>query len=231
MKTPAIVTKILTDYYRYLATGVVVIVLAAGYLLLISPKIVEVRSTQVATRRSDEQRLKDQQSYAEDLQKSNATYQTLFPEATRTSINDFIPSDPDFPGLILTIKNIVSKSGMTLDSINVAQGGLTPVASGATATSTSGKTGSTATAQAATVGGVSVKTQDVTISVSGGKSYEAFKNLLTTIESSRRLFDVVSLSFSTPSSSTDTKSTSTSTASASWSLILRTYYLPTGTTK
>lgn len=231
MKTPAIITKVLTDYYRYVAAAVVFIVLGAGYLLLISPKIVEVRSTQVATRKSDEQRLKDQQAYAEDLKKSNSTYAQLFPEATRTSINDFIPSDPDFPGLLLTVKNIVSKAGLTLDSISVAQGGLTSVASGATAPIAAGKTGGTATAQAATVGGVSVKTQDVSITVSGGKSYDAFKNLLTTIESSRRLFDVVSLSFSTPSATTDTKNTSTTAATTSWTLILRTYYLPTTSTK
>lgn len=224
MKLPTIINKILTEYFRWLALGVAAIILIIGYLTVIAPKISEVQSTQITTRQADVERLQQQQTYLEDLKKSNSKFTQLFPAATRQTIDDFLPSDPDFPGLLLTVKNIITRMGLTLDSFAVAQGGQTAVAAAATAPTAAGtKTGATG-AQAATTGGISVKTQDVTISVSGGTSYEAFKNLLTTIESSRRLFDVVSLSFS--AATTDQARTEEAVASKSWNLVLRTYYLP-----
>lgn len=225
MKLPTIIIKILTEYYRWLALGVAAIVLIIGYLTVIAPKLSEVQSKQVTVRQADVDRLQQQQKYLEDLKKSNSKFTQLFPAATRQTIDDFLPSDPDFPGLLLTVKNVITRSGLTLDSFAVAQGGQTSVATAATAPAAAGtKTGATS-AQAATTGGDSVRTQDVSVTVSGGTSYEAFKRLLTNIEASRRLFDVISLSFTTPTSDS-TKTAQAATASGAWTLVLRTYYMP-----
>lgn len=226
MKLPTIITKILTEYFRWLALGVAAIILVVGYLTIIAPKFSEVQSTQISTRQADVERLKQQQTYLEDLKKSNTAFAKIFPAATRQQIDDFLPSDPDFPGLLLTVKNLITRSGLTLDSFAVAQGGATTVADAATAPAVAGSKTGAASAQAATIGGINVKTQDVSISISGGTTYEAFKNLLATIESSRRLFDVISLSFSAPTTATDSTKVAPTATGGSWTLVLRTYYLP-----
>lgn len=213
------INKALTDYFRFLAIGTVVVVLALGYFFLIAPKITAVRSTEVTTRKNTESELQTQQAYLEDLKQSNQKFRSTFTEDQRREINAFIPSTSDFPSLLLTVENIVSQAQLTLDSISIGQVGqataaaTTPPAGGET-------TNGTATAQAATVSGISFKTQDVSISVSGGKSYDSFKNLLSLFESSRRLFDIISVGYSLK---VDEQG---GNAGSVWNLTLRTYYLP-----
>lgn len=226
MKIPSIISKSLINYYRFIIGGVVAIVLVAGYILILSPKVTQIRSSDVTAKQNAESELAVQKKYVEALRASNEKFTKVLPENTQASINTFIPSDPDFPGLMLTVKNIVSEAQLTLDSITVGASGQ-QAASGATAT-TGGST-KTPTANAATVSGVSLSTQDVSITVSGGNSYESFKRLLTAIESSQRLFDVVSVSFSVPTQQSTSTTTATSAAAVgtTWSLVLRSYYLPT----
>lgn len=226
MPLPAIIYKLLTQYFRFLAAGLVVVLVMVGYVLVIAPKITEVRSSQIATRQADADRLAQQQVFLDELKTSNTKFNQLFPAATLKLIDNFLPSDPDFPGLLLTVKNVIAQSGLTLESFAVAQGGLTAVASGSIAPEASGPKAGAAAAQAATAGGISVKTQDVSITVSGGKSYAAFKHLLTNIESSRRLFDIVSLNFSAGS---ETVQAGQKSGGSTWTLVLRTYYLPSST--
>lgn len=225
MKTPAIITKVLTDYYRWLAGGVALLVIVAGYFVVIAPKLNEVQTSQVTKQKASEADLLVKQQYIADLKESNAKFVDTLPADRRQVIDDFIPSDADFPGLLLTVKNIVAQSNLSLDSISVGQGGQVAVAAGAaTAPTNVTKSDSAPTAQAATVSGVNVKTQDIAISVSGGSTYASFKTLLTNIESSRRLFDVVSVSFATARPTTG--GTSSAATTNSWALILRSYYLP-----
>lgn len=226
MKIPKIIGKLFNQYFRFIVGGIVVAILAAGYFLLLSPKIADVRSTQGAAQKNAEAELKTQQSYLASLKQSNAKFDQVLPVSIRNKINNFIPSEPDFPGLLLTLKNIVSQAQMTLDTMSVGQSGETAVASTTGTTATTGKSGTTS-AQAATVSGINVKTQDVSISISGGKTYQDFKKLLSLLESSQRLFDVISVNYSGPTSTTgSTAVVTTSTEDLKWSIVLRTYYFP-----
>lgn len=224
MKTPAFITKLLTDYFRWLAGGVAVVVVLAGYLTVIAPKLTEVQTSQVSRQKATAADLKVKQQRIIDLQVSNAKFNTVLPAERRQVIDDFIPSDSDFPGLLLTVKNIVAQSNLTLDAISIGQDGQTAVAAGAATAPTSASSGTAPTAQAATVSGVNVKTQDITITVSGGSSYDAFKVLLSNFESSRRLFDVVSVTFTNGTAAVG--GTQTGGSSNTWGLVLRSYYLP-----
>lgn len=222
MTTPPIITKALIKYFRYITGGVVVIILLAGYFLVLAPKVTQIRSSDVAAKQNAEAELAVQKKYLEALRASNEKFAALLPADRRASINTFIPSEPDFPGLMLTVKNIVSTAQLTLDSITVGASGLQTA--GAAAASTTGAS-ATPAARAATVAGVSLATQDVSITVSGGTSYEAFKRLLAIIESSQRLFDVISVTFAVPGQ-TEGVTGGAAAAGVSWSLVLRTYYLP-----
>lgn len=200
MKFPPIINKVLINYFRFIAAGAVAVVLLAGYLFLIAPKVTEVKTTETTTRKNAETELKIQQDFLIDLKKSNEKFSTTFGSEQIKAINEFIPSSPDFPGLLLTVQNIVSQARLTLDSFSVGAVGQLPSAQGASAA------------------GVTFLTQDVSISVSGGGNYAAFKNLLSLFESSRRLFDIISIGYA--SGKADEKS------SIGWTLVLRTYYLP-----
>lgn len=220
MSLPAFLSKAITNYFRFIAGGVAVLLVAGGYLLILGPKITDVQSSQVAARKNAEADLKAKQEYVSALRESNAKFTTVLPTESRERINTFIPTGSDFPSLLLTVNNIVTQAQLTLDSINVGQGGQIAVAGQSTDTNTA--TGGTSpTARAATIGGVNLRTEDVTITISGGTSYDAFKQVLNLFESSQRLFDVVSVTYAAAKTE-ESKVTGT----ANWSLVLRTYYLP-----
>ncbi len=203
-------------------------VLVAGYLLLIAPKITELKTSQVTAQQGAVSELKTQQLYADALAKSNTAFATAIPAATQKKIDTFLPSTANFPSLILTVKNMVTQARLTLNSISVSQSGQVAAVSAATPI-TSGVTSNAAVpkAQAATATGVGVKTQDISISVSGGTTYEAFKSFLSIIESSQQLFDVMTVSFTSGGDTTATTTGGASAGTATWSFVLRTYYLPT----
>lgn len=216
MILPAFFTKILASYFRWLALVIAALILAIGYFGFIAERISAIQTQGFRERTKAEQQLKADQQYVIALQSSASKYEQAFSPAELERINNFIPTTSDFPGLILTLKNIASTSGLRLETITVGQGGAADAK----------KAGTEAEAQAATTpdttaetGALALKTQDVSISVSGGTTYDAFKKFIGTIESSQRLFDITSLTFAQPTGGED------KTASTSYSLVLRTYYL------
>lgn len=216
MTSSSLMTKLLTDYFRWLVGAVVAIVLVAGYLIILVPKLTELRTTTVSDRAQAQATLKSEQDYATALESSVQRFHQVLPDTQLQKINDFLPSTADFPGLLLTLKNVAQAANLSLDSMTVGQVG--QLAGGA---ASGAKAVTAPTAQAATVSGAGIQTQDVTAVFSGGSSYDQFKSLLQTIESSQRLFDIVSLSFSSGAANAATSATTNS-----WTMVLRTYYLP-----
>lgn len=225
MKIPPFITTLLADYFRWTAAGLVVFVLALGYFFVLTSKIDAVRTSGFLERTKVKNELASEKRYADQLQTAVAKYKKALPPEKQAQINDFLPSSTDFPGLLLMLQKIADSVGLKLESMTVGQAGQVVAASGAAAAASSGKTSDTATttkpsaSSAATVSGSTIRTEDVSFVVSGGVSYENFKNFLTAIESSQRLLDVVSLNF--------TAATATEgSAGSSYSMTVRTYYLP-----
>ena len=109
---------------------------------------------------------------------------------------------------------IGASAGQQLVSLSLGQSGSTA----ATTSGTSPTSGAPA-ANAATVGGLSVQTQDFTVQFTGGKNYRDFRAILALIESSQRLFDVTNYSFSHDAS------TEGAAGGGAYNFTLRTYYL------
>lgn len=214
MKSSGIITAILADYFRWTATAVVALILVAGYMVLLSPKVQSLQTTGFVRRANVEAELQNQQKYFQSLQESIARFHQVLPTAALDHLDTFIPTGPDFPGLLLTIKDIGQSANLQLEAI-----GINDVGQVATATTPTGGASGPTAAQAATVAGVNLRTQDVTVAVSGGKSYEDFKRLLTLVESSQRLLDVISVNFSQAA-------VEGSGTQAPYSIVVRTYYLP-----
>lgn len=217
MTSQTLMSKVLMDYFRWVAGGVAAIILVAGYFVLLSPKISELRTSALSQRLEAQATLKSEQEYATALQNSVNKFHQALPEDQLKKIDDFIPTEADFPGLLLTIKNMAAAANLSLTTISVGQVGQLGAAPAGTAAETGSASTTANAAQAATASNSAIKTQDVSISVADGTTYEQFKNFLRVVESSQRLFDVVSLNFTT-----DTGSTS----QTDWAFVLRTYYLP-----
>ena len=214
MRLPGFMQKLLTSYFRFLAAGVVVLILTSGYVLLIRAKVDTLRTSGYLERANVARELQEEKAYLSQIRSAYKEFRRLLPAEKLAAIDEFIPTGTDFPGLLLTIRNIATAANLDLATMAISQ----------TATvanippSDRSTTGGENSAQAATVSGLVLRTQDVTVSVRRGQNYETFKRFIALIESSRRLFDVVSLGFSHEAQAADSGST--------YSLVLRSYYLP-----
>lgn len=219
MKFPALISKILMNYFRWLAAAVVVIIVFFGYVGFISAKIQKIRITGYLEQRKVQTELNNRQQFLAAMRDSVSRFNAALPADKLQAIDDFIPSSPDFPGLLLTVRNIASAANLDLDSISVGASGQL-AATGPTASAEETADATSTTAKAAAAAGVNLQVQDATITVGGGQSYQAFKNFVALIESSRRLLDVVSLSFTLGGDVVG------QAAQGDYTLQLRTYYLP-----
>jgi Tfp pilus assembly protein PilO len=219
MKFPAIISKkLLSDYFRWVAIALVVAVLALGYVLLLSVKIQTIRTSGFLEQKKTQTELESRQQFLSELRQSVEKFGEVLPPEKLKAVNEFIPSQSDFPGLLLTIRNIAATANLELDGITLGEVGQL-AATGPTASVDSGTNGDVAgapsSAQAATASGVNLQVLNASIIVSGGQNYEDFKNFLDLLESSQRLLDIVNIGF-----------TFSEGATGSFSLQVRTYYLP-----
>ncbi len=216
MKIPAFVQSLLSNYFRWTAGAVVLGVLALGYFFVLDSKIAELRTSGLLERAQVEAHLTSQGEYLTNLRASLGKFKSSLRADDLAGIDAFIPTGPDFPGLLLSLEAIANSANLQLESMNVNEIGQVAAASDDTGQAASGND----TAQAATPSGFNLQTQDVTVTVAGGTSYEAFKRFITQIESSRRLLDVVSVSFS------HTNDTGTAASAKPYNVVIRTYYVP-----
>lgn len=211
MKIPKMITSLLSDYFRWLAGGLVALVLVLGYFFVVRPQLSAIQTTNLTERDTVQSQVKDEQEYLSALQASIDKFHRVLPDATIASIDDFLPSKPDFPGLLLTVQNLAASANVQLKNLTLSSGGELA----ANSSTTTGGAGGSGVANAAAATSLSIRTQDLNIIVAGGTSYDDFKRFLTYIEASRRLFDVTTLGFSVGGTSTQ-----------NYSLTIRTYYLP-----
>ncbi|GEM_PF-2426689 len=218
MKIPEFLSQWLIAYWRWFALGVVVIIFSLGYVTLLASKIASVRTEGLAERSQTIDQLKADQAYRDALTVSAAAFDQKISAADRATLEQFIPTGSDFPTLLLTVKDIAARSNLKLTDVFVTEIGQT-TAAGSTAPIASAA--GSGVAQAATIEGVNLRTQDLAVTVTGIRSYGDVKNFVRVIESSRRLFDVVSVGF-------DLTNTAAATGAdgSPMTLRLRTYYLP-----
>lgn len=205
----SIISFILDKYFRWTAGVVVILVLVFGYVFVIHGRIEAVRTTGFLERQKVEDAIKADQAYLQKLKTSVDTYHATLTQNDINTINNFIPTQADFPGLLMNLKLVAEDAGLTLQDMSVSQ-----VGSGATGAA------ATTTAPAPTIAGTALQTQDVAMTVTGGMNYDTFKKFILKVESSQRLMDVVSVSFGG-----NAKTQNTTTTGDTYTLTVRTYYL------
>jgi hypothetical protein len=207
-----LIQKILTDYFRWTILVIVVLVVGLGYGLFINQQITTIQNVSFADRSRAQNDLQANQRYATALEDSLNKFKKAYTADDLQRLTKALPTESDFPSVLLMLNNLAETAGLKLDTITVNQiGGAIP-----TSGQTSGSSSDTSqTAQAAITG---VAGQDIAVTFSGGTGYDQFKHFLGMFESSQRIFNVISLNFS--------QATSENEKTSPYSMILRTYYLP-----
>lgn len=220
MKIPEFISQWLIKYWRWFALGVVAIIFSIGYVTLLSGKIASIRTEGLARRNQTIDQLRDDEAYRDTLQASAKAFAEKISEADQSTLEEFIPTGSDFPTLLLTVQDIAKRADLKLTDLFVTEIGQTTAAGSSAPIASSSGSG---VAQAATIEGVSLRTQDISVTISGIRSYDNVKALVRVIELSRRLFDVVSIDFDLSSGG---ESATTTGEGRPINLRLRTYYLP-----
>jgi hypothetical protein len=128
------------------------------------------------------------------------------------ALSTVLPTEADFPDLFVIVEDVVTKSGLSLVSISISP-----------TTELTGTPSSATSAIPAPQLDPNVKTLDIALTIGNGQNYKQFKELLTTIEDSLRLFNVQALSFSPP----DETRPGETNAGTVWTVNLRTFFLVT----
>lgn len=203
---------LITQHYRYVLTAAVVLLVGLGYLLFIGPQVSAVRQYGAVDLSAENKRLTDRADYLTRLKDMLQRYDAL-DQTDLARFSRLLPTEADFPDLFVIVEDLVSSSDLELVSLSISPGSAT------TGTAPNGETNPYASlAQRG-----DLKVLNLSISVSGGQSYDHFKAFLEKIENSLRLFNVQSLTFS-PAQATQA-SRMESTSNSGYSINLQTYYL------
>lgn len=222
MKIPSyiqtIITALLTKYFVYVLSTIVVVIGAVGYFTLIKPQFENVQLVGVLAYQNASDQLFNRQQYLTKVTGMVNQYKSVV-AAQAVDVNDIIPTKIDNSTLFQTLQALAEQAGMSATSMAISKGNA--VTTGTTAGQATGsRTTSTLTSSSGTV-----KTIDVQLTVTGPGDYEAYKRFLTAIERSMRLFDLSSIAFTPASAATGTTGPAAQVTLPSISVELTTYYL------
>ncbi len=210
MTRSALVTKVLSDYFRWVALAGVLIIVALGYIFLLSGKIQSIQEEGLARRQQISQEYDRQAKNKAAFEATMRNFKAAFSQADIDNINSFLPTSPDTVALQLDLAEIGKRAGLQLDSISISE----VINNSASATSGQVQEVSpTAASQTLTIDGKPIGIQDVAVTYTEGLGYQNFKKFLDYVERSRRLFDILQVSYNHAEDRT------------SYSATLRTYYI------
>lgn len=174
------VNRFLNNNFKWFIVLVIIAILVSGFFFLLKPKYKE---TLKLVKIISEQEGLDLEAKQKELKEIKDFLQT-YSEVERKyieKVNSIVPSRQNEEEFFTDFNHIVSKSGLTLQSIEIA------------GTGGSGKDGGTGN-----------KLTNVSIQLRvGGIDYQSFKNFLSVLENNLQLIDVDRLTFSPGGGSID----------------------------
>lgn len=194
------VNKFVSLRHRYFVVAIILIVVAAGYVTVLNPKLSEIRQVGFF----DLQRTRNQYDLKvkiRDATKSLVKKYNNLNLADTASLKGVLPNGTDLPDLFVWVEGMAAASGLRVSNVNFSL----PLTVTGSAAQQEDDLGVTTSKQAATTPATSktatsdekngIKKLDVTFTVVGGHSYDDLKKFLGIVESSSRIFDVQSLSY------------------------------------
>lgn len=176
------VNDFLIDYFRWLATLMVLAVFSIGVFFVVLPKYQEVSREINETLADQENKYKTMSQYVSDLRKVNAEYRAI-DQASLERMRKFLPTKPETEELLVQLEALSNVHGLSLTSVNLSPEGKK---SGGSPFAASGGSGASLAADIGRVK-ISVAAKNV--------DYNLIKNYLDTLERSLRLLDVFNVSY------------------------------------
>lgn len=185
------------QYYRYITVFVCLIIFILGYFFIIFPKFgvaKNVNNIILIDAKTKQTALKKRIEYLTNLENRRKQ----MPSDDLARIDEILPSEPGVPEIFASIQGIGIESGAIIESIQLAK--VVPTISN--------KEEISSVPVISLPAGVSALEINITVS---STDYNSVKTLLTNIEKSLRLMDIIGLTYD-PSAK-------------SYNLIIRSYYL------
>lgn len=169
----------LNQRFTVFAVVTVLVLLTAGFVIVINPEISAIRSFGLVRL---QQTRADRNDVAESLRLTRSVVESyrLVSVQDSAKLQSVLPSSSDLPAMFIQVEAIALSAGLRLNNISF------------TTTAPARRSGAT-TPQSAPPG---FQQLQVTFNVTGGRGYPSLKNFLATVESSVRLLDVQSISYS-----------------------------------
>jgi len=188
------INNFLMHYFKLFVFVILIIMLTAGYFMLIRPKYKKVIRDIALISADKEVEYLTQQRYLDKLNELKAIYKNINPE-DKNKINVILPSQTEVEDLFSEIEVIVLKNGLLLASLQVELKEDKASSRGAYIPKSALKTKEEEELPKE-IGQVSIKMEII------GTDYNGFKNMLRTLENNLRLMDIIQLSFSPSSEQT-----------------------------
>jgi Tfp pilus assembly protein PilO len=199
------ISHLVVRRFRWLIAVVVVCVFGLGFLFFLRPKLAEIQKVGVFDLRRTKDELALKETILSSTQELVSKYEELQLDEV-AKLKALLPTEAGIPDLFVQIEAIAIASKFELANVSFAEPSAERTTqAGAAATDEEGLTAKTQPAAAPTapstpkaLTGESIKKINVTFSVAGDGGYDSFKTFLSTVESSVRLLDIQSISY-TPS--------------------------------
>lgn len=197
-KTKSFLLAWFLQYYRLATTAACLVILLAGYFLVVAPKIDAARAVDTQALQKE----KDKQSSFEAKLKYLVSVQDARRNFSDDDVNlalNALPTDPGVPEFLASLESLARASGATIEGVSLS----------VLENAKTGKANAALPLEDKLPAGVRAVEGNISVAAT---SYEQVKTLLANIESSLRLMDPVALLY-TPASKT-------------YTIAVRTYYQP-----
>lgn len=186
------VNGFLIKYFNLLAIALAVIILIAGFFLLIKPKYNKISREIKLSNENSENKYNAAFNYLAQLNKLKAEYEKISPEDIK-KIETILPSEEFYEELFVQLESIVLKNGLLLTSMQISPEG---ISSGKESDGAKARNNSPEKNKAAE----DILPKEITkIKIMmnvAGVDYFGLKNLLYALENNLQLIDITNLNFS-----------------------------------
>lgn len=175
------INKVLSDYFNFFIAGIVVIVLASGYFLLLKPKYDQTLQVLNVINKQEEADFENKKKELQKIKDLLKSYNDI-DDSYKKKILSIAPVRENKEEIFSEVNYLVSRNGLILQSVNLSEGGGYDISDNLP----SGGENYLASGE--------IKKVNISLNVRG-TDYEAFKNFLSAMENNLPLLDVVNLSF------------------------------------
>ena len=198
---------ILVTRFRWISFSVVAIIVLTGTFFFLYPKFSEIRKVGVFDLQRTQNQLELKQQIFATTKELAGVYDVLNQQDVK-KLEAMLPKKQDIPNMFVQVEAIAESSGMKLQSVGFTdlgaanQTGRAAAAAPSDEETTAKNTNATPPTQTAPTTSEPrniLRKMGVTFSVSGENGYADLKGFLTNVESSVRMLDIQSFSYTTDS--------------------------------